>query len=66
MGRWLPAEFERRDWKGGFWFVRPQVDYLYDGDDLLVQDIIRFEALTAETISAIGRLYAADVAKLGY
>jgi hypothetical protein len=31
-----------------------------------VQDIIRFEALTAETISAIGRLYAADVAKLGY
>lgn len=48
VGRWLPAEFDRRDWKGNFWFVRPQVDYLYDGDDLLVQDVIRFESLPEE------------------
>lgn len=116
VGRWLPDEFDRREWNGGFWFVRPQVDYLYDGDELLVQDVVRFENLalefpriaaasglrsplphvnrsgtesrgrrrwrwrpsrheahaswrdyhTVETIAAIGRIYAADAAKLGY
>lgn len=117
VARWLQAEFDRRDWNGEFWFVRPQVDYLYDGGELLVQDIVRFENLaeefprveaasglrsplphvnrggdaarrrprrwrwrpsryesrpswrdyfTAETIAAIGRLYAADAEKLRY
>lgn len=120
VGRWLPAEFDRREWNGEFWFIRPQVDYLYDGDELLVQDVVRFEKLaeefptiavasglrsplphvnrdgeaanagrrgprhwrwrssrhesrsswrdyhTAETISTIGLLYAADAEKLGY
>lgn len=45
VARWLPNEFDRREWKGEFWFVRPQVDYLYDGDELLVQDVVRFETL---------------------
>lgn len=30
------------------WFLRPQVDYLYDGDTLLVDRIIRLEHLDAE------------------
>lgn len=48
VGRWLPAEFDRRARNGFFWFVRPQVDYLYDGDQPLVQDVIHFENLAAE------------------
>jgi hypothetical protein len=48
VGRWLPAEFDRRAWTSGFWFVRPQVDYLHEGDTLLVQDVVRFEDLAAE------------------
>lgn len=116
VGRWLPGEFDRRAWDGQFWFVRPQVDYVYDGNELLVKDVVRLENLasdfprvaaasglssplphvnregdaarrrprrwrwrpsrhevhpswrdyhTAETISGIARLYAADAEKLG-
>lgn len=48
VGRWLPDVFDRRDWNSLFWFVRPQVDYLYDGDELLVQDVVRYEQLAVE------------------
>lgn len=42
---WLPEVFDRRTERRDFWFVRPQVDYLYDGSSLLVPDILHFENL---------------------
>jgi hypothetical protein len=48
VGRWLPDEFDRRDWQGSWWFVRPQADYLFDADELLVRDVVRFETLADE------------------
>lgn len=60
VGRWLPDEFDRRERGGEFWFVRPQADYLYDGDEMLVQDVVRFENLAEDfpRIAAASGLHA--------
>lgn len=46
VAEWLPQQFQKRDWEGSYWFVRPQADYVMTEDGrLLVDDLIRFEKL---------------------
>lgn len=44
------------------WFLRPQVDYLYDGDTLLVDRVIRLEHLDAELPEIADACGVADTA----
>lgn len=45
---WLTQQFQRRDWEGNFWFVRPQADFVMSEGRLLVDDLVRFEKLSEE------------------
>lgn len=42
------------------WFIRPQVDFLYDGDRLLVDRVIRLQDLDAEMPAIAAELGIAD------
>jgi len=48
VAEWLPQEFESRDWNGQFWFVRPQTDFVMQGGELAVNEILRLENLAQE------------------
>ena len=45
---WLPGQFAQGDKAASYWFVRPQTEYLMQDAQLLVNDVIRFEALQDE------------------
>lgn len=43
---WLPEQFARQDWKGHFWFLRPQTDYVIKDGQMMVQKVLRLEQLS--------------------
>lgn len=47
---WLPDQFKQQGLcgTGFFWFLRPQVDFLMDEKNFLVNDILRFERLNQD------------------
>lgn len=51
---WLPQEFERREWSGQYWFVRPQAEFLMQDGEILVNEVVRLEEL-AEGFDRIAR-----------
>jgi hypothetical protein len=45
---WLPGQFASRAWKGSYWFVRPQCDFVMSDGVQLVEKLLRFERLAEE------------------
>ena len=45
---WLCDQFARQAVQESYWFVRPQADFVYSGAALLVDELIRFEALAEQ------------------
>jgi len=45
---WLSDQFARPAVAESYWFVRPQTEFVFSGDALLVDEVIRFEALAEQ------------------
>jgi len=48
VSEWLADQLAKGEMAEKYWFVRPQMEFVKDRDQLLVNDIIRFENLTEE------------------
>lgn len=53
---WLPEQFARSEWKGDFWFLRPQTDFVIKDGRMMVQEVLRLEQLADD----FGRVAAAS------